>query len=54
MNNDTVTISKKQFDDLLEDHLFLNCLKNAGVDNWDWYDDAIQEFNKIYNEGEDE
>ena len=35
-----VTISKEEYEQLLEDSLFLECLNRCGVDNWDWYSDA--------------
>lgn len=37
---ETVTISKKEYDKLVEDSAFLGCLRAAGVDNWDGYGDA--------------
>lgn len=37
MNEDTITITKKEYADLLEARGFLNALRNAGVDNWDGY-----------------
>lgn len=40
----TVTISKSEYDQLLRDSLWLNCLECAGVDNWDGYDYAIEDF----------
>lgn len=39
---ETVTISKEEYDSLVEDSLFLECLQGAGVDNWQGYDDAIE------------
>jgi hypothetical protein len=36
----TVTISKKEFDELVADQDFLNALHVAGVDNWEGYDFA--------------
>lgn len=39
--SDTVLISKKQYERLLEDSHFLRCLELAGVDNWCGYGDAI-------------
>lgn len=42
-----VEISKAELDHLKDEVDFLNCLRAAGVDNWDGYDDAIQ----IYHEG---
>ena len=46
---DTVTISKKEYESLLEKVEFLNCLQACGVDNWDGYSDAHEMM-----EGEDE
>jgi len=34
---DMVTITKKEYESLLEDSNWLNALENAGVDNWDGY-----------------
>ena len=44
MDNETVTISKEEYDDLLDSQLMLSCLESAGVDNWDGYDYAIDEY----------
>ena len=41
MTEETVTISKKEYDELIEDMRFLNALRAAGVDNWDGYDFAL-------------
>jgi len=38
--DEQITISRKQYDELLYDSLWLSCLKAAGVDNWDGYDYA--------------
>lgn len=35
-----VTLSVEQYDRLVEASLFLDCLRNAGVDNWCGYGDA--------------
>jgi len=43
-NQDTVTISRKVYEDLLDDSFKLNCLENAGVDNWSGYDYAMEEY----------
>jgi hypothetical protein len=37
---ETVTISKKEYESLLEDSKKLTALENAGVDNWEGYDYA--------------
>lgn len=41
-----VTISKEEYENLCEDQRMLNALQAAGVDNWDWYDDAMEMFHK--------
>ncbi len=33
----TVTISKEEYDQLIEDSRFLENLRDAGVDNWEGY-----------------
>ena len=40
MSDETVTISKAQYDDLIADQKFLCALIACGVDNWDGYDMA--------------
>jgi hypothetical protein len=39
---DNITITKKEYDQLLEDSEFLEALKQAGVDNWDGYSYACE------------
>ncbi len=46
----SVTITQKEYDKLLDDSLFLSCLRNAGVDNWDGYDYAQDEYNALIGE----
>lgn len=41
-NADTVTISKEEYEDLLDKQMFLNALQNAGVDNWSGYGYAYE------------
>ncbi len=41
-NEEMITISKKEYDDLLDAAKFLTCLEGAGIDNWIGYDDAIE------------
>ena len=47
----TVTISQEFYGELFDDSNFLNCLRNAGIDNWDGYDEVCEEFNNegVYN-----
>ena len=39
---ETITISKKEYAKLLKDQWLLECLKDAGVDNWEGYDEAVR------------
>lgn len=42
-----VSISMSEYTRLCDDSLMLNCLRNAGVDNWDGFDHACDEYNSI-------
>jgi phage pi2 protein 07 len=42
MPDEMVTITKIEYDELLEDSKILSALQGAGVDNWQGYDDAMQ------------
>ena len=37
-----ITITQKEYEDLLEASHKLEALEAAGVDNWDGYDDAME------------
>jgi hypothetical protein len=51
MSNEVmVTITQEEYNELLEDSWFLECLECAGVDNWDGYSYATEMFNS--DEGE--
>lgn len=45
-----ITITMDDYEELVADHRFLECLQSASVDNWEGYDDAIEMFQE---EGED-
>lgn len=51
-SNGKVVISKEYFDKLYDDSDMLNCLLNCGVNNWDGYDLAEEQF-QMLNEGVD-
>lgn len=51
-DEETITISLKQYHQLMDDSDLLNCLRNAGVDNWVGWDYAIEEYQAL--QGEDE
>lgn len=38
----TITITRKEYDELLEDSKILQALYAGGVDNWEWYDDSLE------------
>jgi hypothetical protein len=37
-------VNNMAYDKLLDDSDFLDCLRGAGVDNWDGYDIAVEEY----------
>ena len=39
---ETITITKKEYKELLEDQKLLQCLQGAGVDNLSGYDYSIE------------
>ena len=39
-----IQITIDEYNRLCKDSLFLNCLENAGVDNWDGYQFALEEY----------
>lgn len=52
--NKTVTISLEEYEELLEESRFLNCLQINGVDNWEWYGEACSMFNEYKNKKEED
>lgn len=40
-NEETVTISKSEYKDLKQSERILDALYAGGVDNWDWYGEAL-------------
>lgn len=44
VKEELVAISLKQYMELLDNDLMLECLQNAGVDNWEGYDVAMEEY----------
>lgn len=46
MNEETVTITKKEYDSLKDDSFLLQCLQDAGVYNWQRYDFAMEEYDQ--------
>lgn len=50
ITREMVTLSKKEYDELVEDSMFLEALRMNGVDNWDWYDEAVKTFQEMKSE----
>lgn len=45
MNDEqTITITKKEYESLQKDSRKLAALEAGGVDNWEWYGESLQEF----------
>lgn len=47
-----ITILKEDFEEMQRELYMLECLRAAGVDNWDGYDYAIDEYRKKYPESD--
>jgi len=42
MDEETVTITKKEYESLLDDRKWRIALERGGVDNWEWFGDSLQ------------
>ena len=42
MNEETITIPLKEYEELINNTIFLEALRAAGVDNWQGYDVACK------------
>ena len=56
--SDLVTLSYREYTRLVDDSFLLQCLRNAGVDNWEGFEDAINAYDLenaigVHNYGED-
>lgn len=47
-----ISISEEEYESLLNDSILLNCLQMMGVDNWDGYGDAIEQYQEILQQEE--
>lgn len=41
-----MNISDEEYQQLIHDSMKLQALENGGVDNWEWYDDSIDQWNE--------
>jgi hypothetical protein len=48
MKTETITISVKEYNQLIKNNEFINCLIDVGVDNWTGYEEA----QRLLEEGE--
>jgi hypothetical protein len=39
---DTITISVERYNELIRSEKILNALYAGGVDNWEWYEEALE------------
>lgn len=46
MKEQTVTISKSEYNNLVRDSKMLCALQSGGVDNWEWYGESLKDFFK--------
>jgi hypothetical protein len=46
----TVEISKLEYEELLKAEATLSLLQNSGVDNWEWYSEALDGLDEEYEE----
>jgi len=53
MENNTMTITMDDYKTLQRNSIFLNALRNAGVDNWDGYSYALEIFRQSYPEDDE-
>ena len=51
MNKEMVSLSKAEYDELLEAKKMLSALRWAGVDNWDGYDYAMEILKELNPDG---
>lgn len=42
MDEETICISRVEYQKLLDDSKKLSCLEAGGVDNWDWYSESLE------------
>lgn len=50
MTEETITISLSEYQELLKESAFLTALEDAGVDNWEGYNNACETFELMGND----
>lgn len=51
---ETVTITKKEYEQLLKSAQWQSCLEAGGVDNWDWFSESLHDGGYFDDEEDDE
>ena len=49
-SEDFKVINSEEYEEMYDDGLFLTCLRNSGVDNWEGYSEAVEEYQQIKGE----
>jgi len=52
IKDEFIILKPEEYEQLQKDSDLLNCLRNAGVDNWDGWDYAVDEYHEIYKDDE--
>lgn len=50
MSKEMVTISREEYDEVVEEARWMRCYRNSGVDNWEGADMAIELMREEYPE----
>lgn len=50
MSSETITIPKEEYEELFEDMVFLQCLYELGVENWEGYEESQELFASKFEE----
>ena len=51
MTTETITISKEDYEEMQQELLWLQALEDAGVDNWEGFDEAREIYQEYLREG---
>lgn len=54
IEDDSVRISKEEYNNLIKARNKLEALESCGVDNWQGYSDAMEYYRKEYGNGEED
>jgi hypothetical protein len=53
MDSTMILVDADEYEELQDAQLMLQCLENAGVDNWDGYSEALREYNSFQENQEE-